>query len=80
MSARRRALLVLLSALALAALTWLASALLGNSRISFGTGDAGVSVATEFPAATCSKSFHRDFPWVRFACEPREREGSETPQ
>lgn len=75
MSARRRALLVLAAALLLAVLSWLAAAVIGNTRVSLGTGDDALAVSTDLPLATCSKAFTREFPWVRFGCEPREGDG-----
>lgn len=73
MSPRRRALLVLVVALALAAASWLAAALLGGSEFDVRTGDdAGFTVRTAFPAAWCEKELTGEFPWVRFSCGARE--------
>lgn len=71
---RRRALLLSLAVVGLALLGWLAIWGLTNTRLDLRSepGDGGaVSFVTDFPAATCRKSFSADFPFVRFTCEPR---------
>lgn len=74
MSSRRRALLVLVAALVLAAAAWVASFLIGHTRLDFErAGDGGsLAVRTDLPLATCSKEFTGEFPWVRLGCEGRE--------
>ena len=70
MSARRRAALIAVLALVLAVLAWVGSVVVGNTRISFASeaGDAGLTLSTELPAASCSKSFDGRFPWVHLSC------------
>lgn len=79
MSARRRALLIAVLALALAVVAWVASQVIGNTRISFASegSDAGLTFATELPAGSCSKTFDGRFPWVHLSCEPRGDERRE---
>jgi hypothetical protein len=77
-SSRRRAIALLAGALLLALAAWLAASIVPTVGLrTTGAGDdAGLEVSAELPAATCHKTFSRDFPWVRIWCDPREEEGA----
>jgi hypothetical protein len=85
MTARRRTLVVVLAVLALALIAWVALSVLGGVRIALGS-DAeggGLSVTGDLPAATCTKTFHDGFPWIRLSCEPHgdpDTQGAATPR
>ncbi|MDZ7799998.1 MAG: hypothetical protein U5K81_04285 [Trueperaceae bacterium] len=79
MSARRRMLFVTLGVLALAAVAGTALSVLGGVRITLGSDAEGgpISFTGELPAATCTKTFHDGFPWIRLSCEPHSNTGTE---
>lgn len=64
--------MVLFASLALAAATWVGALVVGNTRLSLAAEEGSLAVSTDLPLATCSKVLTAEFPWVRFACEPRE--------
>lgn len=73
-SLRRRAPVLIGTALVVALAAWLASAILPTVGIrAHGPGErAALAVSADLPAATCHKEFRRAFPWVRIGCEPRD--------
>lgn len=79
-SSRRRAVWIAVVALLLAAGAWIAATIVPTTRIAWSgpDGEPGLSVSADLPAATCTKEFRREFPWVRIGCEP-ERSGSDEP-
>lgn len=72
-------LFVAFGVLALAAVAGTALSVLGGVRITLGSDAEGgaLSVTGDLPAATCTKTFHDDFPWIRFTCEPHAEPGAE---
>lgn len=80
-SSRRRAMLVAVVALLLAVGAWIAATIVPTTRIAWTGADGrpGLSVSADLPAATCSKEFSREFPWVRIGCEPGREVGEGVP-
>lgn len=74
----RRLLLAALALAGVAALVWLAAAVIAGTRLEplptaagAADGRGGLTVATDFPAATCRKHLRAAWPFVSFDCEPR---------